>query len=93
MSKLALYKKLILKKEYFLAHEALEEEWRKLKKTNNNLQYAYKGLINAAVSLELKKRNKSSYSKAWKNFEKYKNYYIINNEIFLTYIFVRKFKP
>ena len=89
------FKMYILDKKYFEAHEVLEEVWQKLRKEDNDLKWAYKGLINAAVSLELKKRkrDKMLYIKVWKNFEKYKKYYDIYKNIKDTALFIEKFKP
>jgi len=79
--------------EFFEAHEVLEEPWQKIRKTDNNLKWAYKGLINAAVALELKKRNKKGYEKVWGTFEKYKAFYKINAEVYETYLMVKNMKP
>ena len=89
------FKMYILDKKYFEAHEVLEEVWQKLRKEDNDLKWAYKGLINAAVSLELKKRKRDKivYIQVWKNFEKYKKYYDINKEIKETALFIEKLKP
>ncbi len=89
------YKKHILNNEFFEAHEILEEIWQKLRKTDDNLQWAYKGLINAAVALELKKRKREDkiYKMVWKNFEKYKKYYTLSEETKKTAEFIKKFKP
>jgi len=89
------YKQYILNGEYFEAHEVLEKVWQDLRKTDNNKQWAYKGLINAAVALELKKRKKPKkvYKTVWENFEKYKKYYSLSEEIKKTAEFVEKFKP
>ena len=88
------YVELIKKGNYFDAHEVLENVWRDLRKTDNDIQWAYKGLINAAVALELKKRQRPEYvyKKVWENFEKYKEYYKLNEKILKTSYFVAKFK-
>ena len=89
------FKMYILEGKYFEAHEVLEEVWQKLRKEDNDLKWAYKGLINAAVSLELKKRkrDKTLCIKIWKNFEKYKKYYDIDKNIKEIALFIEKFKP
>jgi predicted metal-dependent hydrolase len=89
------YKEHILNNEFFEAHEVLEEVWQKLRKTDNNLQWAYKGLINAAVALELKKRKRETqvYKAVWKNFEKYNKYYKLSEEIKKTAEFIENFNP
>ena len=95
MNVLEKYKKLIIDGEYFEAHEVLEEEWHKVRKTDDYIRWAYKGLINAAVSLELKKRKRDFlvYKQVWLNFEKYKKYYDINEEIKKTAEFIENYKP
>ena len=89
------YKKYIINGEYFEAHEVLEEVWQELRKSDNEIQWAYKGLINAAVALELKKRKRDEniYKTVWGNFEKYKKYYELSEEIRKTAEFVEKFRP
>jgi predicted metal-dependent hydrolase len=87
------YRKLISNGNYFEAHEVLEEEWHKIRKTDNKLKWALKGLINAAVAMELKKRNRNSYVKVWNNFEKYEKYYNLDENIKKTAEFVKKYKP
>jgi predicted metal-dependent hydrolase len=87
------YREFILKNKFFEAHEILEEEWHKIRKSDNNLKWALKGLINAAVSLELKKRNKKGYYRVWKTFEKYSTFYELNEDIKFTAEFVKRFKP
>jgi hypothetical protein len=65
---------LLEKGEFFEANEVLEEVWRPL--PNGSLvKLGLKGLINGAVTLELKKRGRESYPKIWKIFHKYKEYY------------------
>ena len=93
MRELEKFKMYILEGKYFEAHEVLEEVWQKLRKEDNDLKWAYKGLINAAVSLELKKRKRDKYIQVWKNFEKYKKYYDINKEIKEIALFIEQFKP
>jgi uncharacterized protein YqgQ len=90
---LILYKRLILKEEYFEAHEVLEEEWHKIRKSDNNLKWALKGLINAAVALELKKRKRNNFKKVWNTFEKYSDYYKLDKTIYDISEFVKKYKP
>jgi predicted metal-dependent hydrolase len=94
MYELDKYVELIKKGEYFDAHEVLEEIWQDLRKTDNEIQWAYKGLINAAVALELKKRKRPEYvyKKVWGNFEKYKKFYKLNEKILKTSYFVEKYK-
>jgi len=95
MKKLKKFKELIEKEEYFKAHEILEEEWLKHKKNNNELQYPYRGLINAAVSLELKKRGRSkkTYKKVWENFKKYEKYYSDYEEFIHIARFLENINP
>jgi predicted metal-dependent hydrolase len=93
MNALAEYRKLIISGAYFEAHEVLEEEWHKIRKTDNDLKWALKGLINAAVAMELKKRKRDGYQLVWKNFEKYEKYYDMDKNIKETAEFVKKYKP
>ncbi|MRJ06182.1 MAG: hypothetical protein C6I01_01515 [Epsilonproteobacteria bacterium] len=65
---------LLEKGEFFEANEVLEEVWRPLPK-GSPVKLGLKGLINGAVTLELKKRGRESYPKIWKIFHKYKEYY------------------
>jgi predicted metal-dependent hydrolase len=87
------FKKLIINGKYFEAHEVLEEEWHKIRKTDNDLKWALKGLINAAVAMELKKRDRNNYGKVWNNFEKYEKFYSLNEDIKQTAEFVKNYKP
>jgi predicted metal-dependent hydrolase len=91
--KLFEFRELIIRGEYFEAHEVLEEEWHKIRKTDNDLKWALKGLINAAVAMELKKRNRNNYNRVWKNFEKYEKYYDLDLNIKKTAEFVKKYRP
>jgi predicted metal-dependent hydrolase len=68
------YKELILKQEYYKAHESLETLWFRRRFEDNVEVTILKGFINAAVSFELKKRKKESQSKkVWKNYLKYRS--------------------
>ena len=71
------YINLLNKKEYFEAHEVLEEAWHPLRKTNHPLKNLAKGLINGAICFEHIKRNRTdSRRKAksvLKSFERYKH--------------------
>jgi hypothetical protein len=48
------YLELLEKEEYFDAHEALEEAWHPLRKTDHPLKILAKGLINGAICFEHK---------------------------------------
>lgn len=62
----------IEQEEYYLAHEALEELWRILKKEENCETLLVKGFTNGATSLELAKRGRKAASlKTWDTFLKY----------------------
>jgi hypothetical protein len=52
------YLRLLEKKAYFDAHEALEEAWHPLRKSNHSLKNLAKGLINGAICFEHLKRNR-----------------------------------
>jgi len=69
------FKYLINNELYFDAHEILEEYWHTIRKTDNPYKNIYRGFINAAVSLELKKRGRKNYKKVWFTYEKYKYLY------------------
>ena len=75
------FKKLILEEKYFEAHEVLEEIWHPLRKSLHPDRDIIRGFINAAVSLELKKRNRNNYLKVWKTYEKHKKK-IKNNKLY-----------
>ena len=49
---------LLTNKEYFNAHEVLEEAWHPLRKRNHHLKNLAKGLINGAICFEHLKRNR-----------------------------------
>jgi hypothetical protein len=66
------FKQLILKEEYYQAHEVLEEIWHPMRKSLHPDRDIIRGFINAAVSLELKKRGKNNYLKVWKTYQKHK---------------------
>jgi len=63
MKEIENFKALINKQLYYEAHEALEVLWFPIRKIKNNYCLVLKGFINAAVSLELYKRNKITQSK------------------------------
>ena len=63
MNEITEFKKLINKKLFYEAHEALEEWWFPRRKTKDALSLVLKGFINAAVSMELYKRDKIEQSK------------------------------
>jgi predicted metal-dependent hydrolase len=50
------YIKLLDEEKYFEAHEALEEAWHPLRKSDHALKNLVKGIINAAISFEHLKR-------------------------------------
>ena len=58
MIKFKSYKELILQKEFFKAHEALEEYWFPRRKNKTDELLIIKGFINAAVAFELQKRGR-----------------------------------
>lgn len=77
---------------YYDAHELLEENlWDKNSKSDLNLYY--KGLINAAVAMELIKRGRINQGKkVWKTFLKYKieSFYEVNHRVEKQYDLVLK---
>lgn len=78
MKEIEEFKQQIKNKEYYQAHEILEEIWFPIRKNRDNFSYLLKGFINAAVSLELYKRGKIEQSK--KVYLVYKKY-VINQRI------------
>jgi len=61
--------------EFVHAHELLEEDWKRYKKTNQKIHAkALQGLINGATALALLyiKKRPHAYVKIWKVFQKYK---------------------
>jgi guanylate kinase len=87
------FKELIKKEKFFEAHEVLEEYWHTIRKTDNPYKNVYRGFINAAVALELKKRGKNNYIKVWKTYEKYRHLYLKKNEFIEVMKFLDKYKP
>jgi len=77
------FRELIEKGEFFEAHEVLEEVWHPLRKSNHPDRDIIRGFINAAVSLELKKRGNSKYIKVWQTYEKHKKK-IKDNELYIS---------
>lgn len=63
MKEIKKFKQHIKDKNYFEAHEALEELWFPIRKTKTDYCLVLKGFINGAVSLELFKRGKIAQSK------------------------------
>ena len=67
------YNQCIDDREYYGAHEKLEEIWYPRRHENCSEMNLLKGFINAAVSFELVKRGRHTPSKrAWKNYLKYR---------------------
>ncbi|WP_422079289.1 DUF309 domain-containing protein [Sulfurimonas sp.] len=65
--------KCLNEERYYDAHEVLEFIWFPRRFEDDNEIKLLKGFINAAVSLELKKRGKEKASqKVWKNYLKYR---------------------
>ena len=69
------FKSLIENCEFYEAHEVLEEYWHTIRKTDNPHKNIYRGFINAAVAMELKRRGRNNYKKVWFTYEKYKPLY------------------
>ena len=87
------FKELIKREEYFKAHEILEEYWQNIRKTSNPEKNVYRGFINAAVAMELKKRGRNNYMKVWQNYEKYKFLYEKNKRYLEIMYFLDSRKP
>ncbi len=71
------YIRLLQNREYFNAHEILEEVWHPLRKSNHPLKNLVKGLINASIAFEHIKRNREKSKERAKrvivSYERYKN--------------------
>ena len=93
MANFELFKELIKKGKYYEAHEVLEEYWHTIRKTDNPYKNAYRGFINAAVALELKKRGRDRYKYVWKTYEKYRNLYLKEDKFIEIMEFLDKFRP
>jgi len=93
MANFELFKELIEKEEYYEAHEVLEEYWQVIRKTNNPYKDVYKGFINAAVAMELKKRGRNNYKKVRDAYEKYKYLYIKEKRFIEIMEFLDERKP
>jgi len=87
------FKLLINNEEFFEAHEVLEEYWHTIRKTDNPYKNVYRGFINAAVALELKKRGRDNYKKVWNTYEKYKPFYMQKKEFINIMEFLDSKKP
>ena len=73
LTKIEEFKVCLHEERFYDAHEALEEVWfpRRFEKTDE--VQLLKGFINAAVSFELRKRNRKAQSKkVWANYLKYR---------------------
>lgn len=68
------FRELIAQGFYFEAHECLEDHWRNASR-ESTIKPVLKGYINGAITLALiqKKRQKETYTKTWKAFEKSRN--------------------
>jgi len=76
------YKELILKEQFYDAHEALEEFWFPRRKEKDSYTLIVKGFINAAVSFELKKRGRDSNAqKVWQTYKKFSKLIEDNTEL------------
>jgi len=93
MANFELFKELIKKGKYYEAHEVLEEYWNTIRKTDNPYKNVYRGFINAAVALELKKRGRDRYKYVWKTYEKYRNLYLKEDKFIEIMEFLDKFRP
>jgi len=87
------FKFLIIKEKYYEAHEVLEEYWHTIRKTDNPYKNVYRGFINAAVAMELKKRGRNNYKKVWQTYEKYKPLYNEKEEFIDIMKFLDGLKP
>jgi hypothetical protein len=66
------YKNMLLEKQFYEAHEKLEEYWFPRRKEKSRRVLIVKGFINAAVAFELKKRGRQeSALKVWLTYKKF----------------------
>jgi len=79
------FKSLIIKTNYYEAHEVLEEIWQSMRKSLHRDRDIIRGFVNAAVSLELKKRKRDNYLKVWKKYKKNKTK-IKDNQLYLDLV-------
>ncbi len=93
MANFELFKELIKNGEYYEAHEVLEEFWHTVRKTDNPYKNAYRGFINAAVAMELKKRGRNNYPKVWATYEKYRYLYLKREEFIEIMNFLDSYSP
>jgi len=69
------YKTCLQNQQYYEAHEVLEELWFPKRFEDSAEIKLLKGLINAAVSFELRKKGRLPQSKkVWQNYLKYRQY-------------------
>ena len=87
------FKELINNKKFFEAHEVLEKFWHTIRKTSNPYKNVYRGFINAAVAMELKKRGRKNYKRVWLTYEKYKPLYKKKKEFIEIMEFLDSKKP
>ena len=72
-SKIKKFKKCLNEKQFYDAHEALEEAWFPRRFEDSDEVRLLKGFINASVSFELYKRGRVRQSKkVWANYLKYR---------------------
>jgi predicted metal-dependent hydrolase len=86
------FKKLIKEEKYYEAHEVLEEYWHTIRKTSHPYKNVYRGFINAAVALELKKRGRNNCAKVWNNYEKYRELYFKEKKFIEVMKFLDSYK-
>jgi len=93
MANFELFKELIIKEKFYEAHEVLEEYWHTIRKSDNPYKNVYRGFINAAVAMELKKRGRNNYLKVWATYEKYKPLYLKKKQFREIMYFLDRYSP
>ena len=93
MSLFEIFKMYIINEKFYEAHEVLEEHWHTIRKTDNPYKNVYRGFINAAVAMELKKRGRDNYKKVWMTYEKYRPLYMQKKEFIEIMNFLDSKKP
>lgn len=85
MKEIEKFKELINQKEFYKAHESLEELWFPIRKNKDDYSLILKGFINASVSMELYKREKKVQSKkiylVYKKYVSYKRLDKLDNSL------------
>jgi len=84
IEKIEKFKEYMKQEKFFEAHEVLEEYWFPRRKEKSKDVLIIKGFINAAVSLELKKRGRiDNYHKIWAVYKKFRKLIKEDDKVFM----------